>query len=62
MLGRFSDRGRTDPHTMVLYIWDEQGTSVGRTSASIASRNRCSTGHNMNNSCTYELCVASILA
>ena len=28
-------RSRTDQHNAVSYIWDEQGTSVGRTSASI---------------------------
>ena len=62
MSGRFSDRGRTDQHTAVLYIWDKQGTLVGRMGASIASRNRCSTGHNLNNGCPYELFVASIPA
>ena len=62
MPGTFSDKGHTGQHTAVLCIWDEQGTLVGRTSASIAIRNRCGTRHNMNNGCTYELCGASILA
>ena len=26
----FTERGRTDQHTAVLYIWDEQGTAVGQ--------------------------------
>ena len=62
MPSRFSDKCHTDQHTTVLCIWDEQGTSVGRTSAGIASQNRCGTRHNMNDGSTYELCVASIPA
>ena len=59
---RFSDKCHRYQHAALLYIWDEQGTSVGRMSASIASRNRCGTRHNIHNGCTYELCVASIPA
>ena len=52
MPGRCSDRGRTNQHTA-----DEQGTFVGRMSASIVSRNRCNTSQNMNKMVALMSCV-----